>query len=82
VVALARRLGDRRVLCIAPRLWLTLGRIANGTGTIRWRGAVRLPDSLRGRYQDQVTGRTCPVSGRLPLDELLADFPVALLRSI
>jgi (1->4)-alpha-D-glucan 1-alpha-D-glucosylmutase len=80
VVAFGRHLGVERVVCVAPRLWLSLLPQWNGGGP-RWRGAVRLPDKLQGGYVDHVTGRTGTGGDRLPLSELLGDFPVALLRS-
>jgi (1->4)-alpha-D-glucan 1-alpha-D-glucosylmutase len=80
VIAFARKLGNRRIVCVAPRLWLNLVRQADGHG-LKWHASVRLPDDLRVRYTDHLTGRGCPAAGRLELSELLADFPVALLRS-
>src|SRR5207253_2988112 len=80
LVAFARRLAGRSVVCVAPRLWLTLLHAANGGG-IKWRGAVRLPDELRVRYTDHLTARVRKPDNLLPLSELLADFQVALLRS-
>jgi (1->4)-alpha-D-glucan 1-alpha-D-glucosylmutase len=80
LVAFGRRLGAERVVCVAPRLWLSLLPQWNGGGP-RWRGAVRLPDTLQGGYVDHVTGRPRAAGATLPLAELLADFPVALLRS-
>jgi (1->4)-alpha-D-glucan 1-alpha-D-glucosylmutase len=80
VVAFARRRNGRCLICVAPRLWLTLLARANG-GAIPWRGAVRLPDGLRVRYTDHLSGGVRLPDGLLPLQELLSDFPVALLRS-
>ena len=80
VVAFARRLGERRIICVAPRLWMSLLRGANGGG-VHWRSAVRLPDELRVRYTDHLSGRVRQPDERLQVQELLADFPVALLRS-
>jgi len=74
VVAFARALGRRRLLCVVPRLTLTL---LDGGGA--WEGRVGVPD---GVYVDLVTARPHrPRSGSFALDELFADFPVALLRS-
>jgi (1->4)-alpha-D-glucan 1-alpha-D-glucosylmutase len=74
-IALARVHGDERFLCVAPRLVLQkMGR--------PWRARVMLPEKLRQPLTDVVTGRRLtPQNGALPLAELLAAFPVALLSS-
>ena len=60
---------------------MTLLRGANGGG-LKWNSTVRLPDELRVRYTDHLSGRVrLPDSQGLPVRELLAEFPVALLRS-
>jgi (1->4)-alpha-D-glucan 1-alpha-D-glucosylmutase len=79
VIALARRLPGRAVLCVAPRLALGLLDAARG-GSIAWEARIVLPPGLPRPWRDAVTG-----AGRsgdvLEVGELLADFPVALLAA-
>ncbi len=80
VVAFARRRGPERVVCVVPRLTLTL--LDRHGGRLALEGAVPLPPDLRGPLTDIVTGRTHDAStAPLALASLLADFPVALLAA-
>jgi maltooligosyltrehalose synthase len=75
VVAFARAHERRRLICAVPRLCLTLLDRAQP-----WEGRLTVPAA--GAWIHLVTGRTyTPRDGALPLRELFADFPVALLRS-
>jgi (1->4)-alpha-D-glucan 1-alpha-D-glucosylmutase len=78
VFAFARVDRRRALVCAVPRL--VLGPLERGGGRIRWEGALALPGGLPRRWRDAVTGaeRAGP---ELPLAELFADFPVALLVS-
>ena len=85
VVAFARAgLRDgalRAAICVAPRLVM---RWADAGDDVPWRGRVKLPEELRAAdsFTDVVTGkRVAARHGSLALAELLADFPVALLRA-
>jgi (1->4)-alpha-D-glucan 1-alpha-D-glucosylmutase len=79
VVALARRRGDQAVVCVVPRLTLTL--LDRGGGKLALDARVLLPEPLRRTLTDVVTGRAHDPSAALPLGALLADFPVALLSA-
>ena len=47
-----------------------------------WGGAsLVLPDELRGQYENVLTGEKFRIEGRIPLAQLLARFPAALLLS-
>ncbi|MCA1664959.1 MAG: malto-oligosyltrehalose synthase, partial [Myxococcales bacterium] len=81
VVALARRHGGERLVCIVPRL--TLALVDRGAaGTLPIDARITLPDDLRAAREDIVTGRRHEIAdGVLTLQSALADFPVALLAS-
>jgi (1->4)-alpha-D-glucan 1-alpha-D-glucosylmutase len=70
--------GGRAALCVVPRL--VLGLLEAGGGRIRWEGTVPVPHGLPRRWRDVVTGSS-RAGETLPLAELFADFPVALLVS-
>jgi (1->4)-alpha-D-glucan 1-alpha-D-glucosylmutase len=78
VFAFARTVPGRALVCAVPRL--VLGQLEAGGGRVRWEGALALPPALPRQWHDAVTGaiREGP---SLPLAELFADFPVALLVS-
>ncbi len=79
LIAFARRAGERAAICVAPRLVMKL--LDEGGGAIAWSAEVTLPSALAGRYTDVVTGRAVDARrGPLAAAELLAGFPVALLR--
>ena len=78
VVAFARRLGAERVICVVPRLTLTL--LDRDGGKLAIDARVLLPEGLSGPLTDIVTGRSHAGSaGALTLASLLHEFPVALL---
>jgi (1->4)-alpha-D-glucan 1-alpha-D-glucosylmutase len=70
--------GGRAALCVVPRL--VLGLLDAGGGRIRWEGTLPVPHGLPRRWRDVVTGSSREGEA-LPLAELFADFPVALLVS-
>jgi (1->4)-alpha-D-glucan 1-alpha-D-glucosylmutase len=79
VVAFERSHEQEHLLCIVPRLCLSLVDHAAGQ-PIAWRGKLLLPEDLRGSFVDVVSGkRFAPRDAKLSLSELFADFPVALL---
>jgi (1->4)-alpha-D-glucan 1-alpha-D-glucosylmutase len=78
-VAFARRHGGRTLLCVVPRLVLGLMDAQSG-GPIAWEGTVQLPEGFDRDYRDLVTGAR-RTGDRLPLADLFASFPVALLLS-
>jgi (1->4)-alpha-D-glucan 1-alpha-D-glucosylmutase len=69
--------GDAAI-AIAPVRVLRL--LDEGAGTIRWRARVPVDADLRGRWVDVVTGASVDARAELELSEVLAGFPVALLR--
>ena len=84
VVAFARRAGGAEVVVIAPRLTSKLcgGRVSPPLGEV-W-SETKLPIA-EGRFQNLFTGEVVVAEERtdgsaLPLDRVLADFPVALLE--
>jgi (1->4)-alpha-D-glucan 1-alpha-D-glucosylmutase len=85
VVAFARRLGPRVVLCVVPRLTYALagpGRFAVGTRV--WGSeTVSVPSWGRGQYEDVLTGRPVEArSGALELSDALRTLPVAVLEPL
>jgi (1->4)-alpha-D-glucan 1-alpha-D-glucosylmutase len=76
VVAFARTHEKERLVCVVPRLVLTLVDKTGGIGRID--GEVALPAGVRGPLVDVVTGRKHD-GASLPVSSLLQDFPVALL---
>jgi (1->4)-alpha-D-glucan 1-alpha-D-glucosylmutase len=78
VFAFSRGVPGRALVCAVPRL--VLAPLEAGGGGIRWEGSLLLPPALPRRWHDAITGavREGPA---LPLAELFADFPVALLVS-
>lgn len=88
VCAYLRRLGERAVLTLVPRLNLKRqgGREASALGAADWGDThIVLPAALAGReWINVLTGEAClPDSGTaapgFAIDRLLAHFPVALL---
>jgi len=87
VCAFARGAGEGSVLVVAPRFFTRLVRQPDGLplGRELWQGTrVLLPAECQGeRYRNVFTGATLEPKeggGFLPLGDLLADFPVALLE--
>src|SRR5262249_48153924 len=75
VVAFTRAHERRRLICAVPRLCLTLLDRAQP-----WEGRLLVPEG--GTWVHLVPGRSLAArDGAIPLRELFADFPVALLRS-
>ncbi len=75
---------DETILVIVPRLvfGLTDGLLRPPVGPEVWADTrLKLPDTLAGRpYRELFTGQAIPVKGdELPLADILADFPVAIL---
>jgi (1->4)-alpha-D-glucan 1-alpha-D-glucosylmutase len=78
VFAFARAVPGRALVCAVPRL--VLAPLEAGGGRIRWEGSIALPAGLPRRWRDAVTGALREGTS-IPLAELFADFPVALLLS-
>ena len=78
VVSFERQLGGRRLVCIVPRLTLSLTRAERGwaLGDV-WRDE-RLALTRPGRFMELFTGRE-HTGDALRLADVLADFPVAWL---
>ncbi len=84
-IAFARRISDRTLICVTPRLILPL--LENQEGIViqkeSWGDtALALPPDMHGwAFVDQITGERLPGRTRLPLADLFASFPVAILIS-
>jgi (1->4)-alpha-D-glucan 1-alpha-D-glucosylmutase len=78
VFAFARVTTRRALVCAVPRL--VLRPLEAGGGRIRWEGTLPRVGGLPRRWRDAVTGGVHE-GAALPLAELFADFPVALLVS-
>jgi (1->4)-alpha-D-glucan 1-alpha-D-glucosylmutase len=83
LIAFARRHEERQVIALAPRLPASLTSEGEWpVGGVWADTAVLLPDGSAGMWRDALTDREFTVSERLPLDDLLKLFPVALLEKI
>jgi (1->4)-alpha-D-glucan 1-alpha-D-glucosylmutase len=86
VIAFARTKGDETVLLAAARFFSTLP--SPPLGAAAWgRGALLLEPNLGPAFKDALSGRTLraePTGGRLqlPLAEVFADLPQALLERV
>jgi (1->4)-alpha-D-glucan 1-alpha-D-glucosylmutase len=78
VFAFSRAVPGRALVCAVPRL--VLAPLEAGGGAVRWEGALALPPALPRRWLDAVSGATRE-GPHIPLADLFADFPVALLVS-
>lgn len=81
VVAFTRAQGSKQLVTVAPRLTARLagGRRAPPVGPIWTDTEVAVPD---GQWRDVFTHETFRSRGSLPLHQMLAAFPVALLERI
>jgi (1->4)-alpha-D-glucan 1-alpha-D-glucosylmutase len=86
IVAFARRSGEKEIVTVAPRLLAKLmdGRLDPPLGAAF--EDTRLP-TAEGQFVNLFTGATLSTEERdgssyLPLDRVLADFPVALLERV
>lgn len=83
----ARRRGDRWVVVMTPRLTMSLGASPITAVRSGWsRTAMTLPADAPREWRCALTEKRFQLgggaqAGRLPLDEMFASFPVALLRS-
>ena len=83
LLAFARRLGDRWLMCVIP---LHPGSLSTGSrkkqfSSIRWKDTrVILPEGSPLRWEDVITGRTVEADGHLSAGELFGDLPVAVMR--
>jgi (1->4)-alpha-D-glucan 1-alpha-D-glucosylmutase len=89
VCAFVRQLPDRSAITVVPRLTarITEGGSAPPLGPGAWKDtAIRLPKATADRYLETFTGVTVaarhrPAGWHLPVANVLAVFPVALLVS-
>ena len=84
VCAFALSRNGNAVIAVAPRLFARLMQKEDSApiGERIWGGAsLVLPDELRGQYENVLTGEKFRAEGRIPLAQLLARFPAALLLS-
>jgi malto-oligosyltrehalose synthase len=81
VLAFARRLGGQTAITVAPRCVLGLDADPPLREAAWGRTVLRLPPDVRARrFECALSGAVLrPRDGRLPLAEVLADFPAALL---
>jgi (1->4)-alpha-D-glucan 1-alpha-D-glucosylmutase len=68
------------LVCVVPRFpfRITRGRSPWPIGAV-WRDEALPFPSLRGKYQNVFTGAVLTAEGALPLAQIFADFPVAVL---
>ncbi len=90
ILAFARKLGNRWLLCIVPLHTGTLP-MAKGKGNIRpsaWRGTrILLPAGAPVKWENRITGQEAEtveskddlLQGWIPAEELFIDLPVAVL---
>jgi len=74
-VAFERRLEAKTILIVVPRF---ISRVAFPPLGECWRNTVFTPTSAE-KWSNLFTGREHPSSSALPLAEILAKFPVAVL---
>ena len=74
-LAFARRDATHEAVVLVPRLTSRLARTPQGG--MDWRGTTL--ELQAGRYRSLLTGEVFDGAAPLPLDRLLARFPVALL---
>jgi (1->4)-alpha-D-glucan 1-alpha-D-glucosylmutase len=79
VFAFARTLGERACIVALPR-WTVLARMELGATGDAWADTViRIPQALRRRWRNALTGTTCATGDSVPIAELFAAVPFALL---
>ena len=76
--AFARREGDSVLVVAVPSL--VYGLYGDGS-TANW-GAAELILPSHVAWRDVLTGREWPGHGRVPVSDLLADFPVSVLLGV
>jgi (1->4)-alpha-D-glucan 1-alpha-D-glucosylmutase len=81
VIAHARQYEDRMVIVAVPRFACSLmrGEIALPLGKAWKDWSLPLPSELQGAYRNIFTGETVTAEGALPLAQIFAGFPVAVL---
>ena len=87
LLAFSRRVEDRGMVVVVPRLILGLtgGRLAAPLGPEVWGDTnIDLPEELAGRHRNLFTGEEMEFLGGsgMPVARLLKDFPVALLEKL
>jgi (1->4)-alpha-D-glucan 1-alpha-D-glucosylmutase len=84
VIAHARRYEDKAVIVAVPRFACSLmrGEVALPLGQAWKDWSLQLPAELHGSYRNIFTGETIAAEGVLPLAEVFAAFPVAVLATI
>jgi (1->4)-alpha-D-glucan 1-alpha-D-glucosylmutase len=88
VIAHVRQHEDTTIIVAVPRFACSLmrGEVALPLGAAwkDWSLSLQsgsLPSELHGRYRNIFTGETLPAEGPLPLAEVFASFPAAVLVS-
>ncbi len=76
--AFARRHGETVLVVAVPRL---VYRLYQNVASANWGAAELIVPAQRG-WRDVLTGRGWPGVERLPVSDLLADFPVAVLQGV
>ena len=81
VVAFCRKKDNTYAMTIAPRFPTTLFNIREGEGAVDWSDTyISLPEGTPTRWSETFTEKTIlSCCGRLPLRDVLTQFPVALL---
>ncbi len=83
VVSFARRKQGKWGVTVAPRFFFALtGERNHPLGEDTWKDtALLLPEKAPEKWTNALTGEKLGGAGRLPVAEILRDFPVALLMS-
>jgi (1->4)-alpha-D-glucan 1-alpha-D-glucosylmutase len=83
VIAHARQHEDTTIVVAVPRFACSLmrGEVALPLGAVWKDWSLSLPSELHGRYRNIFTGETLTAEGPLPLAEVFASFPAAVLVS-
>jgi (1->4)-alpha-D-glucan 1-alpha-D-glucosylmutase len=84
VIAHARQYEEKAVIVAVPRFACSLmrGDVALPLGESWKDWSLPLPAELHGNYRSIFTGETMTAEGALPLAQVFADFPVAVLATI
>ncbi|QSJ14182.1 malto-oligosyltrehalose synthase [Nostoc sp. UHCC 0702] len=83
IIAFARRQGNQTAIAIAPRFFTSLIQPGeNPLGNDVWQDThLQLPPNTSSAWKNVLTEQTLQVTGTLPIGQVLAHFPVALLIS-
>lgn len=79
-IAFARRLNGQYVIAVAP---LNVAeKYADSNAVKAYHNELQIPEGAPARWQHLITGEVFEGEGKLPLQQLFASFPVALLTAL